>query len=166
MTDQEEEVVDFVAYLLKMENSLGKRFTGTLRRGFGRDLHAVHELDRYIASWLPPREISQDVIYMVAVLFGFHPENISLGDLGTHLAELPEAKSTPAERNLNLLIDSPWSHVWSRLCVSFRQLESANIPVNYSQLYKDLMGWDSDKRYVQKKWSRHYYQYLSQKSAN
>ncbi len=64
------------------------------------------------------------------------------------------------EKRLRVLLDLSWDDEGffaAKLCRLLKYCRSKNIVVNGNALMKDLLGWDSEERYVQKRWVRELY---------
>ena len=162
--------VEFVDYLLRItgeDNYARNKCIYTLRKGVGRDLGTVYEMDAYLGMWYPKSKHGRDVVCMVGALFGFHPVNSNTGDMGKHLRLVSLSNENGAAQNSLLkLIDADFIELWGRLCHSFRLIKKVGVPVNYEQLYLDLMSWNHFERYIQKRWSRSYWENVKQQEVN
>mgnify|MGYP002625074192 CR=1 FL=1 len=71
----------------------------------------------------------------------------------------PDDKAT-FEKRLRVLLDLPWDddgYFAMKLCRLLKYCMSKNMVVDGNALMKDLIGWDSDERFVQKRWVRELY---------
>jgi len=96
------------------------------------------------------------VYYLIAALFAYHPGSGGTGNLGDAFAQTldPGGDSTATERRFAALLaahpeDLPF---YLRQAVSF--LKSKEVPINWHQLFFDLLAWDHPDGYVQKRWAR------------
>ena len=129
-----------------------------LRRGLGQPPGTAREMYRYVEPWLsnnPPREV-EEAYYLVASLFGYHPEAGGVGNLGDAFARArdPRGEDTAIERRFTALLaahpdDLPF---YLRQAISF--LKAKEVPVNWHQLLSDLLAWNHPDGYIQKRWAR------------
>lgn len=64
------------------------------------------------------------------------------------------------EKRLCVLLDLPWDdegYFAAKLCRLLKYCRSKGLVIDGKSLMKDLAGWDSDKRFVQKRWVRELY---------
>jgi CRISPR system Cascade subunit CasB len=146
----------FVTYLQSLREDRGA--LAALRRGLGQPPGTEREMYRYVVPWLPsePRPQQESVHYLVAALFGYHPQGGGAGNLGRAFARTVAAgdNTTAVERRFTALLtahveDLPF---YLRQAISF--LKSKEVPVDWHQLFTDLMAWDHPDRYVQQQWAR------------
>jgi CRISPR type I-E-associated protein CasB/Cse2 len=113
---------------------------------------------RYVIPWLPqnPSPRKEGAYYLVAALFAYHPKYTLHGNMGAHLAQTrgPEGGDEALERRFTALLaahpeDLP---VYLRQAVSYLKSKD-EIPVNWSQLLRDLQSWAHPDRFVQKRWA-------------
>ena len=72
------------------------------------------------------------------------------------------------EKRLRVLLDLPWDdegYFAAKLCRLLKYCRSKNMVVDGKALMMDLLGWDSDQRYVQKRWVRELYRESEKKEA-
>lgn len=145
----------FITYLLSLKENRGA--LAALRRGLGRPPGTAPEMYPYVVPWLPEK-CSQQVeaaYYLVAALFAYHPENTSSGNLGDHLrATITDGGNEQAtERRFVALLQSHPDDLPDHLRHAVSYLKSKEQPVNWQQLFEDLLRWDHPQRYVQKRWA-------------
>ena len=71
----------------------------------------------------------------------------------------PDERGT-LEKRLRVLLDLPWDdegYFAAKLCRLLKYCRSKSLVIDGKSLMKDLTGWDSDKRFVQKRWVREFY---------
>ncbi len=128
----------------------------TLRRALSGEERDTLPTYRYLGWYLPPRPKEQERCILVAALFADHQGSITEGTLGKHLAALIRAddqKQTAVERRFTQLLtahpdDLP---IYLRQVVSL--LKSANIPINWQQLLRDVLYWETDGERIRQKWA-------------
>ena len=124
--------------------------------GLGQPPGTVAEMFRYVEPFLPEKRSAaqENAHYLVASLFALNPVTAPSGNMGTHLARTrKEGGEDALERRFTALLsahpeDLP---VYLRQAVSF--LKSKDEPINWDQLFKDLLYWDHPDKFVQKKWA-------------
>ena len=71
----------------------------------------------------------------------------------------PDDKAT-FEKRLRVLLDLPWDddgYFAAKLCRLFKYCKSKGMIVDGKALMIDLLGWNEDERFVQKRWVRELY---------
>lgn len=146
----------FITYLEGLRDDRGA--LAALRRGLGQPPGSVAGMYRYVVPWLPESVSSRrgDAYYLIAALFAYHPALGGTGNMGNHFgrAQDPQGDSTALERRFTILLAANPDEldVILRQAVSF--LRSKEIPVNWHQLFSDVLAWSHPERYVQQQWAR------------
>lgn len=117
----------------------------------------------------------RDIYFLVGGLFGLHPQHegalgkgdteagdrhaprLNLGSVFRRLADKGNEEAT--ERRFRALLDchqDELPHHLRRAISIARSLEST-VPIDYVQLYFDILGWSSETSAVQLRWARQYY---------
>ena len=96
---------------------------------------------------------------LLAGLFASHPKSTDFGNMGLHLRIAAGEKQEAAERRFVNLLRSDWEDLSVLLRQSISLLKSKDVPVNWEQLRKDLLGWNHIDGYVQKNWARSFWSY-------
>ncbi len=128
-----------------------------LRRGLGRPPGATPEMHRYVIPWLPaglyPRQ--EEAYYLIAALFGLHPDDTVAGNLGRSFAQAREkdGNGEAIERRFSALLAAHSDDLPFQLRQAIQFLRAQEIPVNWSQLLHDVMNWDNPRRSVQRSWA-------------
>lgn len=146
----------FINFLQSLAESQDRGALASLRRGLGQPPGTAAEMFRYVVPYLPPHpsRAQEAAYYLVASLFALHPQAGGRGNMGDHLAQTrTEGGGDALERRFTALLaahpdDLPF---YLRQAVSY--LKSREVPVNWNQLFKDLLAWDHPDRYVQKAWA-------------
>lgn len=157
---------EFVAYLQQFNKRDTRAALAALRRGLGRMPGEAPEMFPYLAKWVPESASrptwTEQVYYLVASLFAFHP--VALG----HIASKPQVRNLGAslfrlnaerggrgvERRFIALLNSHRDDVASHLRQIIALLRSGNeIGVDWEQLLRDLIDWDHPTRRVQRAWA-------------
>ena len=146
----------FVSYLEKLREDRGA--LAALRRGLGQPAGQAREMYRYVVPWLPAEAGGQReaAYYLVAALFAYHSDPGGSGNLGQAFRRTldPTGDNTATERRFTALLtahpnDLPF---YLRQAISF--LSSKDIPVDWHQLFADVLHWGHPDGYVQKQWAR------------
>lgn len=101
----------------------------------------------------------EDHYFLVATLFPLANAAES-GTLGTALKAARDKNKTGEkgyDRRMEVLLDSDVDQLPFRLRQAVKLIKSAEIPVNWAGLLKDLSNWNHIDRFVQEKWARDYY---------
>jgi CRISPR system Cascade subunit CasB len=165
----------FVEYLQRLpEGERGHQALAALRRGLGRPPGEALEMHRYVADFLPePKDRwdwSKQVYYLIASLFGLHPQIASEGNMGAHFARLCEGSSDPSpavERRLNSLLASHPDDLYRTLQHAVSLLKSKDVPINWERLFRDLQRWDDSdsRREVQRRWAMSFWSAFAPRKA-
>lgn len=130
-----------------------------LRRGLGRPPGYAPEMFPYVVPFLSERAggWQEETYYVVASLFGLHPEPSTTGDLGDHFAKLRSVSPSieAVERRFTALLAAHPEDLAFYLRQAIGLLKSKEVPVNWHQLLQDVLRWhhpDSRVR-VRKRWA-------------
>jgi CRISPR system Cascade subunit CasB len=128
-----------------------------LRRGLGKKPGQAPEMFPFVIPFVHQTKGSwqEEVHYMVASLFGFHPESTTEGNMGKHFAQLrnqmPDATAT--ERRFTALLAAHPEELDVYLRQAVGLLKSKEIPINWHRLMWDILSWnDPEKRVRVHKW--------------
>lgn len=129
-----------------------------LRHGLGQPPGSVVEMYPYIIPKLPhavPKS-TENAYFLIASLFALHPSFTDTGNFGDHFHQI--CKKSPehadaVERRFKALLASHPDDLpdYLRQAVSF--LKSKDEPINWSQLFKDVLDWGSPIHKVQRNWA-------------
>ncbi len=124
-----------------------------LRRGLGKDVS--HTLIR--VGWVlnrVPKEWALESAGLVAGLFALHPLPGSPVSLGKGFRRLREKTgSESVEKRFVHLLDSSREELDDRLRHAVSLLKAKDIAVDWLDLLKHVLGWDSETRWAQKTWA-------------
>ncbi len=130
-----------------------------LKRNAGRTLAESHNVLGLFFRILPrniPR-YQEDTYFLVATLFPL-AEGGGEGNLGHTLHRAQDKKYAQGlDRRVEVLLDADREQLPFRLRQAIRFLYSKRVPVNWPHLLRDLLAWDSPKRWVQESWARDYF---------
>jgi len=149
----------FVEYLEGLREDRGA--LAALRRGLGPAPGTATEKFRYVVPWVPKgcSRQEEEAYYLVAGFFAYHPKAGGQGDMGNHMAQArdPQGDNTAIERRFTALLGAHPEdlHFYLRQTISY--LRSKEVPVDWSQLLRDLRAWGHPERYVQRQWARSFW---------
>ncbi len=151
----------FVEYLqkLKGDEQRGRTALAALRRGLGQPPGQAPEMFRYVTPFIPTDAgvWQEECYFLIASLFGLHPESTEIGNMGDHYSRLRQSADDAAvERRFMALLAAHPDDLDTYLRQAVSLLKSKDVPVNWSQLLWDVLAWnDPDRRLrVTKAWAR------------
>ncbi len=153
----------FITYLESLRDNRGA--LAALRRGLGQPPGDAREMYPYVVPWLSAEAPAQReaAYYLIAALFAYHPDPGGSGNLGQAFRRTlnPTGDNVATERRFTALLtahpaDLPF---YLRQAISF--LKSEETPVDWHQLFRDILAWGHPDGYVQKQWARAFWGRLS-----
>ena len=165
----------FLEFLLALEERKDRGAFAALRRGLGVPPGSAPEMHRYVAPWAGGERSRwrEDVYYIVAALFAFHPcdwprdDSDRYTNLGSSFASIAGGDSHDAvERRFTALLSvrAEDLHVHLRHAVSL--LKAKDAPINWARLLRDLMSWNDEDRWVQRNWAKAFWGGAPQDAAD
>lgn len=159
--EQADKLERFVDYLEKLEARGDRAAMAALRRSLGQPLGLAGEAHRHIL-WINPAEWEEPSYYLVAGLFALHPtqwrraeDEKRMTNFGASFARLQaKVDSTSIERRFVAILDSHEDDLAEHLRQAVSLLKSRDIPVDWTQLLRDIRAWRHESRYVQRRWAR------------
>lgn len=152
----------FITYLEQLRESPDARAAfAALRRGLGRDPGSEPAMFPYVVRWLPSSasQWNEKAHYLIAALFAYHPQAGGVGNLGAAFkrAARDENDTTALERRFSALLAAHPEDLgfYLRQAISF--LKSKEVPVNWQQLFGDILAWGHPDGYVQRAWAYAYW---------
>jgi len=146
----------FVSYLKSLVED--RAALAALRRGLGQAPGTVPAMFRYIVPWAreDTTRWTSTAFYTTAALYGLHPMEGGSGNMGNHFAGArdPKGDDTAIERRFTALLVGHPEDLPSFLRQSISYLKSKDIPVNWDQLFRDILNWRHSDRRVQKRWAQ------------
>jgi CRISPR system Cascade subunit CasB len=129
-----------------------------LKRTLGREIGEVPGAFRYVLPWLPEKcsERTENVYYLVAGLYAYHPQHTGQGNMGAHLRDLSGGDADAMARLEKRLIAALRAHpddLPDHLRRLVGILKAKEKPINWHTLMGDLLYWDQDDFRVQKRWA-------------
>jgi CRISPR system Cascade subunit CasB len=144
--------------LLSQDDKTGD--LANLRRGLGQPPGTVAQMYRYVIPWLPKNatQTTENAYYLIASLFSLHTAYSETGNLGDHLAQtISQGGEDAVERRFIGLLSAHEEDLPDYLRQVISYLKSKGIPVNWDQLFTDILNWQSPNRRVQKSWARSFW---------
>ena len=160
-----------------------------LRRSAGKrpgdSIEACAVVERFVPADLSAELTEQERsgLYAVAALFAIHPVPWGLDDMPREPGARRPAHSFGAslrairwresgeenpgvERRFIALLDADSAAVPTHLRTLLALLKPANQPVDYVQLYRDIVSWEHPSREVQRRWAQEFWAAPPQTSAS
>lgn len=156
----------FITYLESLAED--RAALAALRRGLGQPPGTAPEMHRYVVRFLPreaqPNSWVEQSYYLIAALYGLHPEQGTGVNLGHHFAQTldpdPE-KNTAIERRFTALLTAHPDDLafYLRQAISFLKSRPEPIAVNWLQLLSDVLAWGNPYKQsqVQKQWAARFW---------
>ena len=148
----------FVQYLQTLREDRGA--LAALRRGLGQPPGSAREMYPYVVRWLP-KDIAasrESAYYLIAALFAYHPDPGGHGNLGQAFRSARQSESDDAaiERRFTALLTAHLDDLpfYLRQTISFLKSRTPPVPVDWHQLFADILAWGHPTGYVQKQWAR------------
>lgn len=162
-----EKTEKFISFLWRLD----RRGFAELRRGLrdepGRYVGAIPYVEPFTLGDTPPWV--RQMYYLVAGLFAYVERPLEPGaplpkpleqNLGESMARLYvlKEKSQSIEGRFIRLLDADDEQLVDRLRQTVTLLKSNDIPIGWERLLDDLGFWRSERRTVQYRWARSFYQ--------
>ena len=154
-------MVDCSEFFLRLEQcTTGER--AELRRNCGQllkdaDGQALMVFYRCLPYGVPVWQ--EDRWFAAACFFCLWDHDARPSPIEDIFRELKES-SDSMEHRLAMLLDTGWDQdgfLLSKLCRLIKMAKSKGYVVDCQSLLNDLIGWNNDQQYVQKKWARAMY---------
>ncbi len=158
-------IASLVAGLDDLAKRQDRAALAALRRGLGKGPGEAPEMFPIIVPLLPSARLppwEEACAYLVASLFGFYPDGSWRGEddgrwsrnLGASLRLLANRMdSAGPERRLIALLNSDRDDLGAHLRGVVALLRGQAIPIDWTQLGHDVLGWDRPSREVQRRWA-------------
>lgn len=145
---------------LASENSPDRGALAKLRRALQNPIEAYPIVLPYLHKDVNDYELT--LYALLAALFASHPRSTDFGNMGSHMRSATGENIEATERRFVNLLRANWEDLPVLLRQSISFLRSKDVPVNWEQLRKDLLGWNHVEGYVQKNWARAFWGYQPQ----
>jgi CRISPR system Cascade subunit CasB len=161
--EMEENIFRFVGMLKRLNNpdNPNRGALAMLRRGLGRPLGEVADMYPIIVPYLPDKIYRKEekMFYLIGALFAWHPSNTEKGNFGDSLKILAAARgeSESLERRFISLLNCHTDDLPDHIRQHVGLQKSGDIPINWTQLFKDILKWDHPDKFVQKKWAKSFW---------
>ncbi len=155
---EEDKPHPFIKGLYSLAEANDRAALAALRRGLGLPPGAAPQMFPYVEPRLPQQrsQKQENACYLIASLFALHPALGGKGNMGDHFRKAdPEGKGKDAlERRFTILLAAHPEDLpdYLRQAVSF--LKSKDVPMDWNELFWDVLAWDDEDRRVQKRWAR------------
>lgn len=169
MTD-EIQIHPFIDYLYSLAFDQRRGALADLRRGLSDPPATSPVMFPYVARWVPESARyawTEKVYYLVAALFAYYQsggssggkQRIITGNFGDHCRDAAKKKSQSAsfEMRFSSLINTNKDDLPVILRQMVSLLKSADVPINWDQLFHDLCRWSTESQYVQRQWANSYW---------
>lgn len=166
MTPETETTIPLLRALTELVQRQDRGALAALRRGLGRPPGAALEMYRYVIPYLPaeasPRYV--ETAFLIAALFAFwyQGQDRVVGEappnLGASLAALvDESNQDSLDRRFTALLTSHSEDLAVHLRQAVGLLKSRNIPIDWQQLFQDVLLWEHPEAVVQRRWARSFW---------
>ncbi len=151
----------FVTYL--QQRSEDRAMLAALRRGLGQPPGAAPAMFPYVVPFLGSEVTrwQEETHYMIASLYGLHPQSTMQGNMGTHFADLQ--RQTPdrptIERRFIALMAAHPDDLAFQLRQAISLLKSHEKPVNWHRLMYDVLSWSNPdaRTWVLRQWAAEFW---------
>lgn len=148
----------FIGYLLGLAKE-GREDRGALadlRSGLGKQPAEMARVHKHVVPYLPGKNYNDRWYYLTAALFGLFPQQRGGRSLGAAFRPLKQKSDSMEARFVALLNVHPEDlHDHLRHVISL--LKTNEQPLDWFQLFEDLLHWDHPDGYIQLKWARDFY---------
>jgi len=155
----------FIRYLEDLVRNRDRGALADLRRGLGKPPGTALEMHRHVVPFLPQgKPWTEAAYYLTAALFAYwHQGKDEVApnppaNLGASLARMATGDNEDSlDRRFTALLKSHREDLPHHLRQVVGLLKSNDIPVDWSQLLKDLLIWDHEEQFVQRNWARSFW---------
>lgn len=146
----------FIGHLFDLADREDRGALAELRRSLVSDNDILAA--RHVLPWLGA-EVSlwrESVAFLVAGLFAMHPERLTDRNFGHSMGRVWQAqdKRPSTEQRFVALLNAHPEDLPYALRQAVSLFRAHEVPVDWSQLYRDLCNWSHPDRFVQRKWAR------------
>ncbi|MCB0138686.1 MAG: type I-E CRISPR-associated protein Cse2/CasB [Caldilineaceae bacterium] len=158
MSEQVSKRDERIQAFIKNLNGLDSGGRARLKRNAGKRLNAARNIGTFyrILPFDTP-SYEEEIFFLVATLFPLATSG-EIPSFGQSLKRARESQNARGmDRRFEVLLDADEDQLPFHLRQSVRLLYSKQIPINWSQLLKDLFSWSHVDKYVQTRWARDYF---------
>lgn len=148
----------FIGHLLTLAEE-GREDRGALadlRSGLGKEPGQMARVHKHVVPYLPEKSYDERWYYLTATLFGAFPEHRSRRSFGSAFRPL-RVKSESMEARFVALLNAHPDDLDDHLRHAVSLLKANEQPLDWFQLFQDLLHWDHPEGLVQLKWARDFY---------
>jgi len=149
-------LVDFLE-----KNREDRGMMANLRRGLGKTPGTAIDMLPYVCRFLSEKERreTQEAKFLIASLFAWHPVSTDTANMGRHYKNIWLAfrKSESVEQRFRALLNSHLNSLPYQLRQAISLAKSKEIPINWHQLYSDVINWGHSEKFVQKNWAQSFW---------
>lgn len=130
-----------------------------LKRNAGNRLAEARGALGTFYNLLPPGvpTYHEEIYFLVATLYPW-AEGGGEGNIGASLRRARNKDNAKGlDRRVEILLDADEAQLAFRLRQTVRFLQSNRIAIDWRQLLKDLLSWNTSQRFVQQRWARSYF---------
>jgi CRISPR system Cascade subunit CasB len=150
-----------IAHLKALAQREDRGALAALRRGLGEPPGSCADMHPYVVPFLKPDRWTwyEQCHYIVAALFGLHPEIGGIGNMGdTFRSAVDAARSDEStERRFVALLKCHRDDLFDHLRQAVGFAKSKHACVNWDRLLRDIQRWNSDQGWVQREWARSFW---------
>lgn len=166
MNPASEDKSPFIRHLEDLVRRQDRAALADLRRGLGKPPGTAMEMHRYVVPYLPPKlsRRQEEACYLVAALFAYWHQGrdaVALSpptNLGASLARMATGDNEDSlDRRFTALLKSHPEDLTHHLRQVVGLLKSNDVPVDWRELMKDLLNWDHEDHFIQRKWARSFW---------
>lgn len=147
---------EFVRRLEELRDAGDRAALASLRRGLGKPPGTSAGMYPYVVPWIPESASAweEKVCYLIASLFGLHPDASGTGDMGESLLRVRRlSNSESTEKRFVALLRSRAEDLPEHLRHSVSLCKSKGVPIDWRRMYSDLVYWESEDKLVQTRWA-------------
>jgi CRISPR type I-E-associated protein CasB/Cse2 len=158
----------FIKYLTSLDLEKNNGTLAVLRRGLAGNPAGDLNLYRFIARRVPDKDRGsqrESIYYLIAALYALQPntpeKHTETGNFGDHMRATAKKRDDleAAERRFTVLLTARLEDLTTPLRQAVMMLKQNDLPVNWSQLFSDLLHWDQPDKWVQRTWANHFWGY-------
>ncbi|MGO9118469.1 MAG: type I-E CRISPR-associated protein Cse2/CasB [Desulfomonilaceae bacterium] len=134
-----------------------------LRSGLAKKPGEMARVHKHVVPYLPEKNYSDHWYYLTATLFGAFPQHRKGRSLGAAFRPLKK-KSDSMEARFVAVLNAHPDDLDDHLRHAVRLLKTYEEPLDWFQLFADILQWDHPDCYVQLQWARDFYQSSAEKA--